>query len=154
MPFIDDALHVNILHTITYVHGAEDEKTDEKPVAHLEQAVPAAAHVVGGGDPHRHRAQAGHPPHRNIDAPVTRLHVDGLPHGMPPSLRPNTVSNEQKCVNEYGSEGEVARDGVVEYGSLEGHSDGGPNLAVSGDRYKDDGKVGGAHESHVEGDRP
>ena len=145
---------IHLYKTRTYVHGTEDEDADEEPVAQLEQAVPAAAYVVDRGDPHGQCAQGGHPPHRDVDASVARLHVDRLPHGVAPPVDPDPVDYEKEAVDEHRGESEVARDGVVEHGALEGHPDGGPYLAVAGDRDENDGEVGGAHESHVDGDRP
>ena len=73
-----------------HVHDAEHEDANEEPVAQLEQAVPAAAHVVGRGDPHRERTQGGHPAHRCVHAPVgVQVDVDGLVHGVAPSVEPD-----------------------------------------------------------------
>ena len=135
------------------MHGAEDEDTNEEPVAQLEQAVPAAAHVVGRGDPHRQRAQTGHPAHRRVDAPVgLEVDVDGFVPSEAPSVEPDPVHDEEEGVHEQGGKGQVPRDGVVEDGALERHSKGGPDLAVASDRDEDDCEVGGAHEPHEDGD--
>ena len=123
-------------------------------MAQLEQAVPAAAHIIDRGDPHGHRAQGGHPSHWDVDAPLARLEVDGLAHGVAPALDPYPVGNEKEAVHEDGGEGEVARDGVVKHRTLKGHPDGRPYLAVARDRNEDDCEVRGTHESHVDCDLP
>ena len=94
-------------------------------MAQLEEAVPAAAHIVGRGDPHRQRAKGGHPSHRRVHAPVgVRVDVDGLVYGKTPTVEPDPVDDEQEGVHEQGGEGKVAGDGMVEDGSLERHSEG------------------------------
>lgn len=80
--------------------------------------------------------------------------MGGLAHGVAPALFPDPVDDNKGAVDEHRGEGEVARDGMVELGLLEGHPDGRPYLAVPGDRDKDDGELGAAHDSHVDGDRP
>ena len=140
-------------HSTSHVHGTEHEDADEEPVAQLEQAVPAAAHVVDRGDPHRNGTQQGHPAHRRVHAPVgVRVYVDGLVHGEAPPVEPDPVHHEEEGVHGQGGEGQVPRDGVVEDGALEGHPEGGPDLAVSRDRDEDDAEVGGGHEPHEDGD--
>ena len=77
-----------------------------------------------------------------------RVYVDGLVHGVAPPVDPDPVHHEEKGVHEQGGESQVPRDGMVEDGSLKGHPESGPYLAVSSDRDEDDGEVGGAHEPH------
>lgn len=135
------------------MHRAEDKHADEEPVPKLEQAVPAAPDVVGRGDPHRDGTQRRHPPHRRIDASVgVRVNVDRLVPRVSPSIEPDPVDDEQEGVHADGPDGEVTRDDVVEHRALEGDAEGGPDLAVAGDRDEDHGEVGGGHQAHEDRD--
>lgn len=143
--------HVHVV-PCSHVHGGEDEDTDEQEVRQLEHAVEAPPDEVERRDPHRDRAHGGHPPHRNVETVVVLLRgsVGGLADGVAPTVRPDPVDHEEEGVDEERDEGHVAGEGVVEHGALVWDAQGGPDLAVAGDRDEDDGEVGGAHEPKVD----